>query len=36
MAGAPEVRFLTQEEVAQILRRSVASVARLRRAGELA
>jgi hypothetical protein len=36
MPGGSEVRLLTQEEVAQILRRSVASVARLRRAGELA
>ena len=36
MVVRPEVRFLTQEEVAQLLRRSVASVARLRRAGELA
>ena len=29
-------RFLTQQEVADVLRRSVHSVARLRRIGELA
>lgn len=31
-----DTRFLTQEEVAKLLRRSVQSVARLRRTGELA
>lgn len=36
MGKTSEVRFLTQEEVGKLLRRSVASVARLRRAGELA
>lgn len=36
MAAAPDVRLLTQEEVAHALRRSVRSVARLRTAGELA
>lgn len=36
MTIAAEKRFLTQDEVAKILRRSVQSVARLRRMGELA
>lgn len=36
MTVAADQRFLTQEEVAKILRRSVQSVARLRRMGELA
>ena len=36
MTVAAEKRFLTQDEVAKILRRSVQSVARLRRIGELA
>lgn len=36
MAAPPEIGFLTQDEVAKILRRSVKSIARLREAGELA
>lgn len=36
MTRPADARFLTQEEVAKILRRSVQSVARLRRMGELA
>lgn len=35
-SGRDDKRFLTQQEVADVLRRSVHSVARLRRAGELA
>lgn len=34
--GYDDKRLLTQQEIADVLRRSVASVARLRRAGELA
>ena len=36
MAGSTDVRFLTQEEVAKLLRKSVKTVARLRQSGELA
>lgn len=36
MPAATEVKLLTQEEVAKVLRKSVRSVARLRAAGELA
>lgn len=36
MPGRSEVRLLTQEEVAKVLRRSVRSVARLRSSGQLA
>jgi hypothetical protein len=36
MPGGSEVRLLTQEEVAKVLRRSVRSVARLRNSGQLA
>lgn len=35
MSAGTEVKLLTQEEVAKVLRRSVRSVARLRAAGEL-